>query len=303
MRSAPRALAAASALLVALGLAACSSPAAPPASPAAVPTAGAPAAAASPTPTATTAEGAETSSTVVAALGDSLSLGFNACDHYGDCPSTSWITGTDQTVDSIASRLRAKTGAPVTVHNDARSGVSVDDLPRQVDLAIAQHPDLVTVLIGGNDICKATVADMTSARAYSDVVETQLTRLAAALPDARILVASVPDVTDLRPVAAANPTARFLWTTLGGCTTVLGDPQSDSVATQNRLATVRDRIDAYNEALATTCATLPRCVWDDGALNRYQPTMAQLSALDYFHPSLAGLRELAEIEWNALQHD
>ena len=300
MRSAPRALAAASALLIALGLAGCSSPPAPPAPsrPAAAPTTSAPG---SPTPTTTTAEGAETSSTVIAALGDSLSLGFNACDHYGDCPSVSWITGTNGTVNSIATRLRAKTGAPVTVHNDARSGVSVDDLSRQVDLAIAQRPDIVTVLIGANDICRATVADMTSPRTYSDVVDVQLTRLATALPDARILVASVPDVTDLRPVASANATARFLWTTLGGCTTVLGDPQSDSVATQSRLATVRDRIDAYNEALATTCATLPRCVWDGGALNRYQPTMAQLSPLDYFHPSLAGLRELAEIEWTALQ--
>ncbi|MGN6741893.1 MAG: hypothetical protein ACTHJL_01155, partial [Amnibacterium sp.] len=95
-------------------------------------------------------------------------------------------------------------------------------------------------------------------------------------------------------------TARFLWTTLGGCTTVLGDPLSTSAVTQNRLATVRDRIDAYNGALATTCAELPRCVWDGGALNRYQPTMAQLSPLDYFHPSVAGLRELAAIEWQAL---
>ena len=301
MRSAPRALAAASALLVALGLAGCSTPSASPAASGATPPASAPPASATPRPTATTAERGETTSTVVAALGDSLSLGFNACDHYGDCPSVSWITGTNTTVDSIASRLRAATGAPVTVHNDARSGVPVDDLPRQVDLAIAQQPGRVTVLIGANDICTASVADMTSAQTYSDVVDVQLTRLAAALPDARILVASVPDVTDLRPVASASPTARFLWTTLGGCTTVLGDPQSDSEATQSRLAIVRDRIDAYNEALATTCATLPRCIWDGGVLNRYQPTIAQLSPLDYFHPSIGGLRELAEIEWTALQ--
>ncbi|HEY0374913.1 MAG TPA: GDSL-type esterase/lipase family protein, partial [Amnibacterium sp.] len=248
----------------------------------------------------TTAERGDTRPTVVAALGDSLSRGFDACDHYGDCPSASWITGTNTTVNSIASRLRAQTGAPVTVHNDARSGVSVRDLPRQVDLAIAQQPDLVTVLVGGNDVCRARIADMTSAQTYSDVVDAQLTRLSAALPDARILVASVPDVTNLRPVASSNPTARFLWTTLGGCTTVLGDPQSDSVATQSRLATVRERIDAYNGSLATTCATLRRCVWDGGALNRYQPTIAQLSPLDYFHPSIAGLRELAGIEWAAL---
>jgi lysophospholipase L1-like esterase len=204
-------------------------------------------------------------------------------------------------VNSIASRTGQATGAPVTSYNDARSGVRVEDLARQVDLAIAQQPDLVTVLVGGNDICRATPAEMTSAEAYTSTVHAQLTRLGAALPDARILVASVPDVTNLRPVAASNATARFLWTTLGGCATVLADPQSDSAATQSRLATVRDRIDAYNEALATTCATLRHCVWDGGALSRYQPTVAQLSPLDYFHPSIAGLRELADVEWRALQ--
>lgn len=287
-------------MLAALGLTACSSPSAPASSPSGAPSTSA---SASPTssPSRTAAVGADTRPTVIAALGDSLSRGFDACDHYGDCTKVSWITGTDPTVDSIASRTRAATGAPVTVHNDARSGVSVDDLPRQVDLAIAQQPDLVTVLIGGNDVCRPKVADMTSAAHYGDVVDTQLTRLSAALPGTRILVASVPDVTNLRPVAGANPTARFLWSTLGGCATVLGDPRSDSATTQDRLATVRDRIDAYDGALATTCATLSRCTWDGGALHRYQPTIAQLSPLDYFHPSVAGLRELAALEWAALR--
>ena len=296
-----RAIAVAAAALAALGLAGCSSGpqhdcrAPPPRR-----RSSAAAASPSPTPTPTSAIRSDTGPTTIAALGDSLSRGFDACDHYGDCTAVSWITGTNTTVDSIASRTRRATGAPVKVVNDARSGVSVDDLPRQVDLAIAQQPDLVTVLIGANDICRATIGDMTSASAYSLIVSAQLTRLSAALPDARILVASVPDVTDLRPVAGANSTARFLWRTLGGCTTVLGDPTSDTEATQSRLATVRDRIDAYDEALATTCAGLPRCVWDGGALNRYQPTIAQLSPLDYFHPSVAGLRELAAIEWSAL---
>ena len=73
--------------------------------------------------------------------------------------------------DQVGGAVR-QPGAPVQVVNDARSGVSVDDLPRQVDLAIAQQPDLVTVLIGANDICRATVGDMTSASSYSDTVQT-----------------------------------------------------------------------------------------------------------------------------------
>jgi lysophospholipase L1-like esterase len=236
----------------------------------------------------------------VVALGDSLSRGFDACDHYGDCTRASWSTGSDPTVDPLATRLREKSGGRVVVRNDARSGARVADLPGQVEAAIAQRPTLVTLLIGGNDVCRARLADMTPVESFSRVVREQLQRLASALPRATILVASVPDVTNLLPVAAANPTARFLWSTLGGCATVLADPRSRTPAAEDRRAAVRSRIDAYNGALEAGCAVVPRCVWDGGALNNYQPTFAQLSPLDYFHPSVAGLREVAAIEWRAL---
>jgi lysophospholipase L1-like esterase len=237
----------------------------------------------------------------VAALGDSLSTGFDACDHYGDCPAASWATGTDDTVHSIAARLREQTGAKVTVHGDARAGASVDDLPRQVDLAIAQRPTLVTLLIGGNDVCRATVPDMTPAATFGDTVGGQLQRLATALPDATILVASVPDVTDLLPVAAPISTARFLWSTVGGCGTVLDAPLATDPAAEQRRAAVRQRIDDYDRTLESACAAIRTCVYDGGALHDYQPTVAQLSPLDYFHPSVAGLREIAALEWAALQ--
>jgi lysophospholipase L1-like esterase len=300
MRSAVRLLPALAGALLMAGLAGCSPQA--PASPAA---SSAPAATGTPTPTTTptpaaSARPGDAPTTTIAALGDSLSRGFDACDHYGDCPSVSWSTGTNATVDSIASRLRQQTGGRVVTRNNAESGVSVDDLPRQVDLAIDQQPDLVTVLIGANDVCRTELAAMTPAGVYSRTVDEQLQRLAAALPNARILVASVPDVTNLLPVAGADSTARFLWSNLGGCSTVLADPQSTSPAAVQRRLAVRERIDEYNSALASSCSTIARCVWDGGDLNRYQPTVAQLSPLDYFHPSVAGLRELAAVEWRAL---
>jgi lysophospholipase L1-like esterase len=82
---------------------------------------------------------------------------------------------------------------------------------------------------------------------------------------------------------------------------VLADPQSKAVPDLARREAVRARIDEYNAALQAACASAARCLYDGGAVHAYQPTMAQLSALDYFHPSVAGLRELAATEWRVLR--
>ncbi|GAA2749759.1 SGNH/GDSL hydrolase family protein [Amnibacterium kyonggiense] len=238
-------------------------------------------------------------STTVAVMGDSLSRGYNACAHFGDCPSMSWAGGTDARVDSVASRLGARLDGPVTVKNVAKSGATVADLAAQVPAAAAADPDLVTVLIGANDVCRASLDDMTSTEDYAATVGGALQQLVALDPGVTILVASVPDVTAILPAAASNPTARFLWSH-GGCATVLADPQSRSTEAEVRRAAVADRIREYDAALAGACGALPRCVYDGGALHGYTPTLDQLSALDRFHPSVAGLKELAATEWKVL---
>lgn len=297
MRLVRRTLAVAVTALAALSAAACASPAPDPG-----PTTSAPVASGTGTPTPTPAATAARPITSVAALGDSLSLGFDACSHYGPCTTASWVTGTDRTVASIASRLAsAQGGRRPTVYDDATPGAAVRDLDGQVSLAIAQRPDLVTVLIGANDVCVHDISGMTSAAEYAAAADGALRRLSDALPGSRILVASVPDVTNLLPVASRNETARFLWGLVGGCRTALAVPLSTAPPAIARRVAVRSRIAEYNLALAASCGRLPSCSYDGGALHAYQPTIAQLSPLDYFHPSVAGLRELAATEWRVLQ--
>jgi lysophospholipase L1-like esterase len=185
------------------------------------------------------------------------------------------------------------------VTNVAKSGSTVADLAAQVPAAAAANPDLVTVLIGANDVCRASLDDMTSTEVYAATVGADLQQLASLAPGATILVASVPDVTAILPAGANDPTARFLWSH-GGCATVLADPQSRSTEAEVRRAAVADRIREYDAALAGACGALPRCVYDGGALHGYTPTLRQLSALDRFHPSVAGLQELAATEWKVL---
>lgn len=237
----------------------------------------------------------------VAVLGDSLSRGYNACSHYGDCPAVSWAGGTDPRVDSVATRLGARTGGRVVVRNLARSGATVADLERQATLAAEAAPTLATVLIGANDVCRASVDDMTPTADYAAAVGAALQRLSVTSPTTVILVATVPDVPALLTTAAANPTARFLWANNGGgCATVLADPQSTSSEAVDRRAAVEARIADYDAAVARICTGLPRCIDDGGALNDYRPALGQVSALDYFHPSIRGLTELARLQWRAL---
>jgi lysophospholipase L1-like esterase len=236
----------------------------------------------------------------VAVIGDSLSRGFDACDHFGDCPAVSWAGGTDPRVDSVATRLGALTDGPVTVHSFARSGADVSDLRRQVQMAVAVHPDLITLLIGANDVCRPTVADMTATSAYGAAISAALQQIGLYAPDAVVLVASVPDVTALVGIAGKDATARFLWARARGCATALLRPGSTAPAAVDRRAAVADRIREYDAVLAARCLALPRCVYDEGALHDYRPDLAQLSALDRFHPSISGLQELSRLEWRAL---
>ena len=237
----------------------------------------------------------------VAALGDSLSRGFDACAQYGDCTAVSWSTGTDPRVDSVAARLSAALRAPVSSVNVARSGATVSDLARQVGLAVQRRPDVVTVLIGANDVCRPSLAAMTSGAAYAATLGTQLHRLATALPHTTVLVASVPDVPELVAVAGHDPTARFLWSHSGACRSVLGDAGSRDPAAVARLASVTARIREYDASLDAICATIPTCVYDGGALFRARFTLPELSPLDSFHPSRAGLRRIAALEWAVLR--
>ena len=55
----------------------------------------------------------------VAAVGDSITRGFDACSVLADCPEASWSTGTDSSVRSLAVRLLGASGAATRSWNHA----------------------------------------------------------------------------------------------------------------------------------------------------------------------------------------
>ncbi|MEV6108840.1 GDSL-type esterase/lipase family protein [Streptomyces sp. NPDC051940] len=238
----------------------------------------------------------DTSPGSLAALGDSITRGFDACDALADCPEVSWATGTSGDVDSVAARL----GTPANrVWNFARTGAQMDDLPAQTDEAIARKPELVTILMGANDACVTTPTAMTSVGTYRQTFASVLAELRQRLPKTQVYVSSVPNLERLWKVGHNNEMTRRIWS-LGICQSMLKSPVSFDPQTVNRRTAVLDRVRAYNEALRTECAKHPLCRYDEGATFTFAFTPSHLSKWDYFHPNKSGQGELAELAYDRI---
>ncbi|MEW2633291.1 SGNH/GDSL hydrolase family protein [Streptomyces sp. NPDC048389] len=231
----------------------------------------------------------------LAAVGDSITRGFDACMVLSDCPEVSWATGTDTSVNSLALRLLGP-GAAQRSWNLARSGADASDLPEQMARAAAHRPELVTVMIGANDACADTVDRMTPVEEFRASFEAAMARLRKDAPKAQVYVASVPDLKRLWSVGRGDALGSRIWE-LGICATMLGDAQDVSVLAEQRRDTVQQRVVAYNGVLEDVCAKDDRCRYDGGAVFDYRFTGAQLSRWDWFHPGREGQQRLAEIAY------
>ena len=235
---------------------------------------------------------------VVAALGDSITRGYGLCEGWGDCPQASWATGAQDTVASHASRLATAGSAP-RVHNLAVSGATVAGLGAQARQAVAVRAEYVTVLIGANDACAYSEQAMTPTRQFAETFASAIATLTDGLPDARILVVSIPDLRRLWRVGREDERAVETWRRVGVCQAMLADPTSSAPRDGARRARVRARVAAYNEVMAALCARHENCRWDGNAVFEHSFGLEAVSPRDYWHPSVAGQRRLAEVAWKA----
>ncbi|MFE7166060.1 SGNH/GDSL hydrolase family protein [Streptomyces sp. NPDC057616] len=232
----------------------------------------------------------------IAAVGDSITRGFDACTVLSDCPEVSWATGTSSDVDSLAVRLLGRTHAAERSWNYAMTGARMADLPGQMAQAATRRPQLVTVMAGANDACRASTSAMTSVESFRADFEDALSTLRESLPKTQVYVASVPNLKRLWSQGRTNPLGKQVWK-LGICPSMLSDADAlDSAATLRR-DTVQKRVEAYNTALKEVCAKDRRCRFDDGAVYDYRFGTQQLSKWDWFHPSVNGQARLAEIAY------
>ncbi|MEU6671441.1 SGNH/GDSL hydrolase family protein [Streptomyces sp. NPDC046727] len=235
----------------------------------------------------------------IAAVGDSITRGFDACTVLSDCPEVSWATGSDARVDSLAVRLLGARGAAERSWNYAVTGARMADLPEQIEQAAARGPELVTVMAGANDACRSSASAMTSVPDFRAAFEEAMGTLRSALPKTQVYVASVPNLKRLWSQGRTNLLGKQVWK-LGICPSMLGDADDLTSAATLRRDTVQQRVVAYNKVLKDVCAKDRRCRFDDGAVFDYRFGTDQLSQWDWFHPSRDGQARLADIAYRRI---
>jgi lysophospholipase L1-like esterase len=235
----------------------------------------------------------------MAAVGDSITRGFDACTVLSDCPEVSWATGSDPQVRSLAVRLLGKAGAAEHSWNYAVTGARMADVPGQMALAAAKKPELVTVMAGANDACRSSASAMTSVADFRAEFEDAMDTLRASLPKTQVYVSSVPDLKRLWSQGRGNPLGKQVWK-LGICPSMLGDADALDSAAILRRAKVQDRVEEYNTVLREVCAKDRRCRFDGNAVFEYRFGTDQLSHWDWFHPSKDGQARIAEIAYRTV---
>jgi lysophospholipase L1-like esterase len=180
----------------------------------------------------------------------------------------------------------------VVAFNDAVSGARMSDAPGQAGRAVSQDARYVTILMGANDLCTSSTATMTSVDTFRAQFRQTLSTLRAGVPNAKIFVASIPNVYHLWELYRSDLVAQSVWAAAGICQSLLS--LSD---TPTQRTIVRDRNVAFNTVLAQECAAYANCRFDQQAVYNYAFSKSQVSKLDYFHPSLSGQAALASITW------
>jgi lysophospholipase L1-like esterase len=235
--------------------------------------------------------------TSIASIGDSITRATDVCCWYGDHPAQSWSTG-GGSFDGISShyeRIRARQPAINGRNfNDARAGAEMSDAPGQAQVAVNQGARYVTILMGGNDLCADSIAEMTSVPDFRAQFTTTMNILTTGLPaGSHVFVSSIPDVYQLWALFRSDATAQLVWTIAGICQSLLSPFNTE----QDR-QTVRARNQAFNQVLAELCGMYAICRFDGLAVFNFQFARSHVTRLDYFHPSLSGQAALASITWS-----
>jgi len=234
--------------------------------------------------------------TSVAAVGDSITRGFDACGVLRDCPEVSWATGDSKEVDSLAVRLLGPVKATTHSWNYAKTGALMADLPGQMAQAGTRRPGLVTVMAGANDACRDSVDQMTPVGKFRTSFEQSLAALRSVSPKSQVYVSSVPDLKRLWSEGKSSPLGKVVWK-LGICPSMLADADAVDLTATTRRDSVQERVREYNSVLKEVCAKDSRCRFDGGAVYDYEFGTKQLSRWDWFHPSKEGQARLAEIAY------
>src|SRR4029450_1944474 len=167
----------------------------------------------------------------MAAIGDSITRAHDVCCAYGDHPGQSWSTGSTS-YDGIASHYeRIKQLNPAVAghaSNAAVTGAKMAQAPNQASQAVSQGAGYVTILLGANDLCTASVSTMTSTATFRAQFSQAMATLMAQDRRPYVFVGSIPNLYQLWQVLHTNSLARWAWANFHICQSMLAATNTDT---------------------------------------------------------------------------
>jgi lysophospholipase L1-like esterase len=192
---------------------------------------------------------------------------------------------------------------------EAKSGADMFDFPGQAARAVSRQATYVTVLMGHNDVCQNTFAEIPSDEVFKAKFEEGMDKLKTGLPaGATVYVVGIVDIHRLWQVAADKRAlgivdCEVLWATTllkwYPCATML----SPIIGKAGRLYT-RERIVGFNNILNKVTQKYNtedpghHYVFTDAVFN-YVFDERHVSDIDCFHPSAFGQKNLSDVTWDA----
>jgi lysophospholipase L1-like esterase len=238
---------------------------------------------------------------VMAALGDSITSGFNV-ETFFATRSLSWATGTDpeQRVYSHFWRLKAeRPNQNLVVTNAAVTGSIAAVLPLQA-LAVAwRRPDYATILIGHNDAChwKASLGDEIQLQAFRLGYMAAIETLIYANPNVKILMVPPVSMVEVYKMKREGQCVPKVNLERLMCPALMGPP---SIATPESVRRVLGARQMIVEEVERIAALYPRNVRFASQASEASVTPEEISSVDCFHPSTAGQNALAESTWQTV---
>jgi lysophospholipase L1-like esterase len=270
-------------------------------------------------------------------IGDSIGEGEAANGTIGqEHHETVWSTGYDGSDIVNAFNERYESLAPNDyyennasrdpIFNKAFSGAVMADFAgeaQSVIAAAAQTPSgnagRVTVLLGNNDVCASTLADMTDPTQFENQYRAGLDVLASseATRHAQIHISGIPAIYWLWVAKRSNLWCRLAWS-LVPCQDLLKNPGKDCASSTSRNDPDNDypgdgtdcqRRKQFHRIIRDTYNPILRDVLQEYRLNGKLPNASyidiydvkfgssQVNDGDCFHPSTAGHALLADTEW------
>lgn len=249
-------------------------------------------------------------------LGDSITRAFDAT-LPADNLNQSWVNGTHgffeklfglPDVKSHNQRISANfgdSGRANTVF--ARNGAKVKALQQQAAGAAGRNFTYATVLIGGNDVCRDTIAELPTDYEFTVDAAIGLVELFQNLPDgATVQVAAIPDVKRLYDIGIDKTALGVIDCEQLWKLTAQGFPCGSMLSPDNTEADreyVRSRNVRYNQILQFLTAigakkfTNLNISWTDKTFT-YPFTADDVSNIDCYHPSSQGQRTISRETWN-----